>query len=147
MTFGKNDVSADHRKWRRNVFGFARQLSERVHRHRLFDYLVRSRATTERGRAAAMPADGHIICCVCRVGDSGSFAARALCDRARNGPIGALSHEIMRRRAEPGARANTHIGHASCLRTSRARCACGSSLTFGKRVSYASLNYVRNTRL
>ena len=27
-----------------------------------------------------------------------------------------------------------HIGHASCFRTSRARCACGSSLTFGKRM-------------
>jgi hypothetical protein len=36
-------------------------------------------------------------------------------------------------KAEPVARANMHIGHASCCRTSRARCACGSSLTLGKR--------------
>lgn len=35
------------------------------------------------------------------------------------------------RKAEQGARANVHIGHASCMRRSRARCARGSSLTIG----------------
>ena len=35
-----------------------------------------------------------------------------------------------------------HVGHASCFRTSRARRACGSSLTLGKRMSASNYSWV-----